>query len=49
MENKCDKAEFTNCIKQKAYELWKKDGSKQGCDLHYWLEAEKVVKAKKRR
>ena len=44
MKNKCEKAELTNCIKEKAKELWKKDGSKQGNDLAYWLQAEKIVK-----
>jgi len=44
MKNKCEKAELTNCIKEKAKELWKKDGSKQGNDLVYWLQAEKIVK-----
>lgn len=44
MKNKCEKAELTNPIKEKAKELWEKDGSKQGCDLEYWLKAEKIVK-----
>ena len=33
------------CIKLKAYELWEKDGHKQGRDFDYWLNAEKAVKA----
>jgi len=33
-------------IKRIAYELWEKDGRKQGSDMNYWLEAEKVVKAR---
>ena len=44
MENKCNNADLTNCIKQQAYELWKKDGCKQGHDMDYWLKAEKAVK-----
>ena len=44
MENKCNNTDLTNCIKQKAYELWKKDGCKQGHDMDYWLQAEKAVK-----
>jgi hypothetical protein len=32
------------CIKKKAYELWDKDGRKNGRELDYWLKAEKVVK-----
>ena len=31
--------------KAKAYELWEKDGRKQGDDLHYWLQAKKTVEA----
>ena len=45
MENKCNNTDLTNCIKQKAYELWKKDGCKQGRDMDYWLKAEKAVKS----
>lgn len=37
--------DITNSIRQKAYELWKKDGCKQGRDLEYWLKAEKTVKS----
>jgi hypothetical protein len=44
MKNKCEKAELTNCIKEKAKELWAKDGCKQGRDLEYWLKAEKIIK-----
>ena len=43
-EHNCYKKDETECIKKKAYELWEKDGRKQGCDLHYWLDAEKAVK-----
>ena len=42
--NNCYKKEVAECIKRKAYELWQKDGRKKGCDLHYWLQAEKIVK-----
>ena len=44
MGNECNKKDAAGCIKKKAYELWDKDGRKQGCDLHYWLKAEKAVK-----
>jgi hypothetical protein len=33
-----------DCIKKKAYELWEKDGRKQGLDMGYWLSAEKAVR-----
>ncbi len=38
--------DLTNFIREKAKELWEKDGRKQGRDLDYWLQAEKIVKAK---
>jgi len=44
MKNKCKNSELTNCTKEKAKELWQKDGCKQGRDLDYWLKAEKIVK-----
>jgi hypothetical protein len=44
MKNKCEKVELTNIIKEKAKELWEKDGCKQSRDLEYWLKAEKIVK-----
>jgi len=44
MKKRCEKAELTNCIKEKAKELREKDGCKQGRDLDYWLQAEKIVK-----
>ena len=44
MNNKCEKAELANRIKEKAKELWEKDGCKGGRDLDYWLQAEKIVK-----
>ena len=46
MDKKCKNAYLTGCIKAKAKELWEKDGCKQGRDLDYWLQAEKVVKSK---
>ena len=46
MKNRCEKADLTNCIKEKAKELWEKGGGKQGRDLEYWLQAEKIVKSK---
>ena len=45
MDGECNKKDVAECIKKKAYELWDKDGRKQGCDLNYWLKAEKAVKA----
>jgi hypothetical protein len=44
VKKKYEKAELTNCIKEKAKELWEKDGCKQGRDLDYWLQAEKIIK-----
>ncbi|HBM17337.1 MAG TPA: hypothetical protein DD381_13500 [Lentisphaeria bacterium] len=43
-KNNCCKADVKECIMQKAYTLWKKDGRKTGFDLHYWLMAEKCIK-----
>ena len=43
-EHNCYMNDVRGCIKKKAYELWEKDGRKKGCDLHYWLKAEKTVK-----
>lgn len=48
MAKKCEKVDLTNCIREKAYELWQKDGCKEGNDLNYWLQAEKIVKSKNR-
>lgn len=45
MNKKCKNADLAECIKAKAKELWEKDGCKQGHDLAYWLQAEKVVKS----
>jgi len=35
---------ITLITKDKAKELWEKDGRKQGRDLDYWLQAEKIIK-----
>jgi len=43
-EHNCFKNNVQECVKQKAYELWEKDGRKPSLDLHYWLNAEKTVK-----
>jgi len=40
----CYKTDEKECIKKKAYELWKRDGCRPGRDLEYWLSAEKAVK-----
>ena len=45
MAKKSCNMDLTNCIKQKAKELWEKDGCKQGRDLDYWLQAERIVKS----
>jgi len=47
-EHNCYRKDEAECIKKKAYELWEKDGRKQGRDLDYWLNAEKAVKARLR-
>jgi hypothetical protein len=44
VEEKREKTDLTNNIREKARELWEKDGCKQGRDLDYWLQAEKIVK-----
>ncbi|MDO8536545.1 MAG: DUF2934 domain-containing protein [Candidatus Omnitrophota bacterium] len=44
MGNECGNKDVMGCIKKKAYELWEKDGRKKGCDMQYWLKAEKAVK-----
>ena len=38
--------QLTDMIRKKAYEFYEKRGKKQGRDLDYWLQAEKVVKSK---
>ena len=43
-EHNCYRIDLQECIKRKAYELWEKDGCRQGHDLYYWLIAEKTVK-----
>lgn len=49
MKKDCETTDLTGCIQKKAHELWEKDGFKQGCDLEYWLKAEKIVKSKAKR
>ncbi len=44
MEKRFEKEELLSCIKEKAKELWEKDGCKSGRDFDYWLQAEKIVK-----
>ena len=44
MEKKRGKTDLTNNIREKAEELWKRDGCKRDRDLDYWLQAEKIVK-----
>lgn len=41
----CYQKDVTECIKKKAYELWERDGRKQGHDFDYWLRAEKAVRS----
>ena len=45
MEKKYEKKDSTTLTREKAHELWEKDGRKQGRDLDYWLRAEKIVKS----
>jgi len=45
MEKKYEKKDCTTVIREKAHELWEKDGRRQGRDLDYWLRAEKIVKS----
>ena len=45
MEKKCEKKDCTTLVREKAHELWEKDGCKQGRDMDYWLRAEKIVKS----
>ena len=42
-EHNCYRKDEKECIRQKAYELWDKEGRKKERDLHYWLIAEKIV------
>ena len=44
-EHNCYMNDAQGCIKKKAYELWEKEGRKNGRDMDYWLKAEKMVKA----
>jgi len=45
-EHNCYRGDAQACISKKAYELWDKDGRKEGRDMDYWLIAEKTVKTK---
>jgi len=49
MKSTDQKIDLTGSIKEKARELWEKDGRKQGCDLQYWLKAEKIVKSQSKK
>ncbi len=49
MEKKSATVDITNSIKEKAKELWEKDGRQQGRDMDYWLQAERIVKAQARK
>ena len=44
MEKKSVTVDITDSIREKAKELWEKDGRQQGRDMDYWLQAEKIVK-----
>lgn len=48
-EHNCYGKNAQECISKRAYELWEKEGRKQGCDLHYWLRAEQVVKSQSKK
>ncbi len=43
-EHNCYGQDALDCIRVKAYELWEKDGRRNGNDIYYWLEAENTVK-----
>lgn len=45
MKKKSKEVDLTDYIRIKAEELWKEDGCKQGHDLDYWLQAEKILKS----
>ena len=49
MKKECKEIDLTDYIKIKARELWEKDGCKQGRDLDYWLQAEKIIKTQMKR
>jgi len=44
MKKKNKEIDLTDYIRVKAKELWEKDGCKQGHDLDYWLQAEKIIR-----
>ena len=35
--------ERENLIRQRAYELWERDGKPEGQEMHFWLEAEREI------
>jgi hypothetical protein len=45
---KLDEKTLHEMIEKKAYELYEKRGREHGKDLDDWLEAEKIVKGKKK-
>jgi len=45
MAKQSGSSNISDSINKKAYELWEKDGRKQGCAMQYWLQAEKIVKS----
>jgi len=42
-------SDLTEQIRKKAKELWERDGRKQGRDMDYWLQAERLVKGQMRK
>jgi len=40
------RADITDLVRKKAYELWEKRGRASGHSLEDWLEAERIVKGK---
>lgn len=49
MRKCCEKTDLTDIIREKAKQLWEKDGRKSGRDLEYWLQAEKMIKGSSKR
>jgi len=45
MARQSGSSNISESIQKKAYELWEKDGRKHGCDMQYWLQAEKIIKS----
>ncbi len=44
-----DEGSLTEAIAKKAYEIYEERGREQGKDLDHWLEAEKMVRAGKKK